>query len=251
MNSNSSTKLTGLHARPLRLLGLVPMLAPLVASACAPQYAYVPTTNATVAAQGRITAEYAIPAGSPEGNVQIASYGTTDVTPQSAPKEKLRALHLRLILADNSATPWTFDTREQRIDLSGHGPLAPAFASASAGTPPPVVTVDRGGKRVVDLFFLLPPKFQHAEALPEFDALWRVHAGATVAVERTPFERLAIDPAASYGNLDYGHGYYWDGPYWMNPEGYGAIAPEYFEQGVLIHRAPGPPPVLPANEPYQ
>ena len=135
----------------------LPLVAASAASGgCVEEYAYVPTTNATVTVQGRVAADYAIPPAAPQGNVRIASYGLTDVSPRNDPKELVHALHLRVVLADNGAAPWTFDTREQRIDLNGRGPLAPAFASANAGTPPPLVTVDQGGKRVVDLFFLLP-----------------------------------------------------------------------------------------------
>jgi hypothetical protein len=231
-----------------RIISVLPLL---VATACAPEYAYVPTTNATVTAPGRIAAKYPIPADAPQGNLQITSYGMTDVTPRSSPGEILRALHLRVVLTDNSATPWTFDTREQRVDLDGRGPLPPAFASANAGTAPPLVGVDRSGKRVVDLFFLLPENLQDAESLPEFDAVWRVKAGTTVAARRTAFARLAVDPSASNGDLDYGKGYYWEGPYWMNAEGYGGISHNYFDGGVLIHRAPGPAPVTPATAPYQ
>jgi hypothetical protein len=142
-------------------------------------------------------------------------------------------------LADNGATPWTFDTREQRVELDGRDVLAPAFASANAGTPPPVVSVDRNGKRVVDLFFLLPADLQHADAIPEFDAMWRVTAGAGVIAERTPFERLAIEPDyGAYDDWDYGGDYYWGGPYWINPDfPYAGVPFGYFGGGVAIHRS--------------
>jgi len=220
-----------------RVLRIVPLL---VATGCAPQYAYVPTTNATATVQGRVAAEYPIPPSAPQGDVRIASYGMTEVTPQSAPGEVLRALHLRLVLADNGASPWTFDTREQRIELVGGGVVAPAFASANEGVPPPVVTVARNGKRIVDLFFLLPADLQHAEAIPEFDALWRVDTGAGIVAERTPFDRLAVEPDyGGYDAWDYGGEYYWGGPYWMNPDfasfGYSG---GYLGGGVSINRSP-------------
>jgi hypothetical protein len=215
----------------------------LVAIGCAPHYSYVPTTNATATVQGRVAAEYSIPPGAPQGDVRVASYGMTDVSPQKAPNEVLRALHLRVVLADNGASPWHFDTREQRVELGGHDVLAPAFASANAGSQPPVVTIDGNGKRIVDLFFLLPANLQHADAIPEFDAMWRVNTGATgVIAERTPFERLTVEPdEGGYDDWDYGGTYYWGGPYWMNADlPYGGIGVPYgyFGEGAIIHRSP-------------
>jgi hypothetical protein len=229
-----------LVARRLAMNPALPIASLLVATGCAPHYAYVPTTNATATVQGKVAAEYPIPPSGPQGDVRIASYGLTDVTPPNAPNEILRALHLRVVLADNGPTAWTFDTREQRVELDGGGAIAPAFASANAGPPPPVVTVDRNGKRVVDLFFLLPANFQHADAIPEFDALWRVSTGAGSVAERTPFERLAVEPDyGAYDAWDYGGDYYWGGPYWMNPDFASFGFPDgYLGAGVLIHRSP-------------
>jgi hypothetical protein len=189
--------------------------------------------------QGRVAADYPIPPNAPQGDVRIASYGITDVSPKNSPNEIHRALHLRIVVADNGPTPWTFDTREQRLDLSGHGPIAPAFASANSGAPPPLVTVDPNAKRIVDLFFLLPSDVQHADVLPEFDALWRVTTASGVVVERTPFERLMVEPDyGGYDDWDYGPNYYWGGPFWMNGDWSYAGAPyENFSAGVMIHRS--------------
>lgn len=192
--------------------------------------------------QGRVAAEYPLPPNAPRGDLWISSYGITDVTPQGGSSQTLRALHLRVVIADNAASPWTFDTRDQRVDLRGRGPVAPAFASTNAGASPPVITIEPNGERVVDLFFLLPPDLQHAEQIPEFDALWRVNTDAGVVAERTPFERLSVEPDEGYyDEWDYGPDYYWAGPYWINPlipyDLYG-LPPVYFSGGVVIHRAP-------------
>jgi hypothetical protein len=220
-----------------RALWIVPLLT---AAGCTPQYSYVPTTNATSTIQGRVAADYSIPSNAPQGDVRIASYGMADVSAQQSPDESMRALHLRVVLADNGATPWTFDTRDQRVELDGQDVLAPAFASANPGVQPPLVTVPPNTKRIVDLFFLLPATLQHAEAIPEFDAMWRVDAGtAGVIAERTPFERLTIEPdAGSYDNWDYGGDYYWGGPYWMNGDvPYMGARGGYYRGGVSIHRS--------------
>jgi hypothetical protein len=240
LEGSKATALDG--QRPSRMCSARSLLVLIVvASACAPRYAYEPTANATSTIQGRAAADYPIPPDAPKGDVRIASYGLTDVSPKSTPGELLRALHLRVVVADNDVTPWTFDTREQRVDLDGRGQLTPALASANRGTPPPLVTIEPNGKRVVDLFFLLPDDMQHADQIPEFDALWRVHTGATVIAERTPFERLAIEPDYGANNdWDYGDDYYWGGPYWVNPEPYFGvgIGPGYFAGGAVIRRSP-------------
>jgi hypothetical protein len=210
------------------------------ASGCAPQYTYVPTTNATATVHGRVAADYPIPPNGAQGDVKIASFGLTDVAARNAPRERLRAIHLRVVLADNGPTAWTFDTREQRLDLNGVGPLVPGFASANAGTPPPVVTVEPNSKRVVDLFFVLPPALQAADEIPDFDAAWRVATGAGPIAEKTPFARLTVEPdLANYDDWDYGPNYYWGEPYWVNPAfPYAGIPFGYWGGGVDIHRAP-------------
>lgn len=114
-----------------RFIDWLPLLC---VCACSPvEYAYVPTTNAVATIHGRVAADYPIPPAAPQGDLRIASYGLTDVSPKGAPNQIQRALHLRVVLADNGATPWTFDTREQRVELQDHELMAPAFATASPG----------------------------------------------------------------------------------------------------------------------
>lgn len=215
----------------------------LLLGGCGHNYIYVPTTNATADVRGRVAADYAIPPQNPQGDVRLAPFGLTDVSSPSHPNEKFRAIHLRAVIANDGSTQWTFDTSEQRLDLEGHGPIAPAFASANAGSPPPNVTIPPNGKRTVDLFFLLPPNLQHASEIPEFDALWRVNTNPTVVARRTPFERLIIvpdyydyDEGWDWG-WDYGPGYYWGGPYWVNPVfPWGEFPAGYFGPDAVIVR---------------
>lgn len=207
---------------------------------CASHSVYVPTTNATATLQGRPAAQYSVPPEAPQGDVRIASFGLSSVAPQNKPDQTLRALHLRVVLADNGATPWTFDTRDQRVDLSRRGEIAPAFASADTGEPPPVVVVEPSRKRVVDLLFLLPQDFQKADALPDFDALWRVNTGAGVIAERTPFERLVVQ-TGSYAEPTQKDGQSTDGnaaAYWTNPAlPYDGLPQGYYDAGIVVHPA--------------
>jgi len=195
---------------------LLPLLG-LLTVACSPAYTYVPETNATATVAGRSAADYPIPPEQPQGDVRVASFGFADMAPQGVePDEEhsTRALHLRLVVANNSDKPWTLDTREQRLDLAGHGQSAPIFASANPGTPPPVVTIPPAGKRVVDLFFPLPVDEQRASKVPEFDAIWTVHTDTRAVTERVPFSRIMVEPEPT--PYDYGPDYWWQPPYYYD-----------------------------------
>jgi hypothetical protein len=227
---------------PMRAARLVLTLLPaLIATGCAAEYAYVPTVNATSRIEGRVAADYPIPPAAPLGDLRVASYGVTEVASNDESRDAMSALHLRAVIENRSSAEWTFDTREQRVDLSGRGALVPAFASANGGTPPPVVTIDPSGMRVVDLFFLLPQDLQGADELPAFDALSQVGTSAGLVSERTPFERLQVEPdGGGYDDWDYGAGYYWGGPYWFNPAfPYIGYPYGFFGGGgIYIHRSP-------------
>lgn len=224
----------------------------LAIAACEPEYAYVPVTNATVVA-GRVAADYPIPREAPRGDVRLASYGIVDLGSPSEENDRIRAFHIRMTLIDNTDRPWTVDTREQRIELDGYGTSAAAFVSADAGTRPPIITVPPMGKRVVDLFFPLPAPLQKESQLPSFDAMWRVQADTQLVSERTSFERMTVEPPASYDNVyDYGADYYWGPPYWYNPiypevgfTGGVGVPHRYVVNPLYVHRTSNPPRVAP------
>jgi uncharacterized membrane protein YgcG len=222
----------------LRCLALATTLA-----ACAPEYAYVPTTNAAMAGD-RVAAQYSLPTSAPHGNMQLESYGFANMTANEEGVAE-RALHLRAIIVNNGGQDWTFDTRQQAIELEGQGPAAPVFASASGGATPPLVTIPPGGKRVVDLFFPVPAAYQKAALLPSFDAISRVQTDQGLATERTPFERVEITQPDSYyaSGWDYGSDYFWGEPYWYNSDyyGYGGYGPvvggRFYGHPMNIHRS--------------
>jgi hypothetical protein len=214
------------------------LLPALLVTGCATEYAYVPRANATASVDGRLAADYAIPPASPQGDLRVASYGVTEVASNEGSPDVMSALHLRVVVENRSASAWTLDTRDQRIDLSGRGELVPAFTSANAGSAPPLVTIDASARRVVDMFFLLPQDLQGADDLPAFGALTQVNTSAGPVTERTPFERLAVEPdGGGYGDWDYGADYYWAGPYWFNPA-FPDVEYPYIGGGIFIHRSP-------------
>lgn len=214
------------------------MLLALALAACGPSYVYQPAAHATAQIRGRVAADYPIPAAHPQGDVRLASFGLAKISPTGAPAESERAVHLRMVVANNSAQPWTIDTREQRIELPARGQMPPAFVHTAEGESTlPYVTVPAGGKRTIDLFYPLPPNLQSAKHIPEFDVVWRVHTADQTVAERTPFDRLRVVPqyAAGYGP---GWGYYggwWGGPFWYDPwYPAGMLPPAYIGAPVTI-----------------
>ncbi|AUX25718.1 uncharacterized protein SOCEGT47_062670 [Sorangium cellulosum] len=127
--------------------------------------------------------------------------------------ESVPALHARLIVSNSGgAGVWTLDTRDVRIEVAGAGRSGPAFSSADAPGLP-VVRIPPGQQRSVDLYFQLPPELEGAGDIPGFDVLWRVQTDARPIAERTPFERIRVEPAGS-ATVTYGVGLGLAHPYW-------------------------------------
>jgi hypothetical protein len=185
------------------------------AAGCAPNYIYRPSQNATANVRGRLAADYNVPQGKPRGNVRVASFGVSKVTPVGTTGPQSRVLHARLVVANNSDRPWSLDVTQQVAEVhGGPGPVHPAFARSDAGSLP-IVRIDPGGKRTIDLFFPLPLGAERASKVPEFDVVWRLDTAPQVVLQRTPFERLAVEPLWAGP----GWGWYWGpGPYgWYDP----------------------------------
>jgi hypothetical protein len=211
--------------------------------ACENHYVYAPATNTGADVAGRPASQVSIPPEAPRGDVRVATFGISELEAQGKSDEpKVQSLHLRMIVANNSAAPWTVDTRAhtraQKLVLPDRGESGPAFASADAGTPPPLVTIPAGGKRTIDLFFPLPEDMAKASQLPAFDAVWTVQTDARPVTERIPFERLQVEPAYA-GAYDWD---YWGAPYWYDPlyyphAWYGVgVPPAYFGGSIIVHR---------------
>jgi hypothetical protein len=191
------------------------VITALTFGACESMYMYQPSSNATSTVRGRAAAEYQLPSPTlTEGDLRIASFGISRVSrAQGGP---MHAMHVRMVVSNNTGQPWTIDTREQLADVRGLGTVKLAFAR-SEGQDLPIVTVNAGQKRTIDLFFPLPPQMEKASQIPEFDILWRVHAdNGRLVAQRTPFERLRIEPA--YAGVGWGYPYY--GAYGFGPFGW-------------------------------
>ncbi|MFI5289422.1 MAG: hypothetical protein ACHQ17_07225 [Polyangia bacterium] len=207
-------------------------LGALVLAGCAGDYAYVPAEAATAQVGGQAAADYPIPPEAPQGDVRIASFGISPLAVNQ--QESVRALHLRMVIANNSSQQWTVDTREQLAALSGEGESRPIFASTDQGELP-LVPIAPGDKRTIDLFYPLPADLQKASELPEFDLVWNVDTGnGRVVAERTPFQRVTVEPQYAADYSGYYEPAYWGPIWWYDPYYF-----QYtFARPVIIHRRP-------------
>ena len=90
----------------------------------------MPTTNATAVVGGRPASLFSVPPESPRGSVRVASYGFARLQlHEDTGAPDLSAVHVRLIVDDDSDAGWWLDTREQRLDLKGHGQSVAAYAA--------------------------------------------------------------------------------------------------------------------------
>ena len=209
-------------------------------------FVYRPAISSNAVVAGRPAAHHRIPPEAPRGDVRVATFGFAELTPTDGKGDDVRALHVRMVVSNDSDATWTVDTREQRVALPGNGESRPAYARSDDGQPP-LVEIPAHAQRSVDLFFPLPPAMQKASELPSFDTLWTVRAGAELVTQRTPFERLEVTPV--YRTTPYYHGWYgWGPPYYHDPyyaRG-GAFfgmryTPMFVERPIVIRPAPPPP----------
>lgn len=216
----------------------------LAVGACSSDYVYEPAANTTARVNGLAAADYQIPPELPQGDVRVTTFGIAKLRPtDNREGGHIRALHVRMVIANNANQPWTVDTREQRAVLAGNNQSRAAFAAAQSGALP-TLEIPAGSQRTIDLYFPLPTTLQTADKIPNFDVVWRVHTNERVVTERTPFERMELVP---YG--DYGYASSWYDPYYPGGTFYGAgaLPPAYVQQPIIIERPP--PPVIPPAVP--
>lgn len=191
---------------------------------CGAKYYYEPAEQATARVAGYPAARYAEPPERPTGDVRVATFGIVDV--DVGAEDRVPSLHVRLVVSKEGGTaPWTLDTREIRVHLANRAPITPSFTSSSADGLPSI-QVAPGQKLTVDAFFPLPADLRRARDLPHFDVSWVIETEARRIAERTPFERIRIEPYPEpgfyYGRYGYGYGpgfapYWWYDPVYAYP----------------------------------
>jgi len=123
---------------------------------------------------------YALPGPDrPRGEIKVESYG---VRAESA---WVGVLHVRLTITnDVDDTPWQIDTGEVTAEIEGQGASQAGSVATDAGTPP-LLSVPRGERRVVDLYFAAPTSL--AGSPSSCSVTWSVRTGDGAVTEETSF----------------------------------------------------------------
>jgi hypothetical protein len=200
------------------------------AAGCVHEYAYVPVGPGT---GNGPAARYPIPPDAPRGEVYVTSFGFTlmDV----AQGRSAQMMHARVVAVNNTGQEtWTLDGRDQQLVVAPGQPLLqPAFANTDAGAGP-VYAVPPGQRRVLDLYYAVPPPFDDPTRLGSFELDWRVNVGNLPIASRTPFQRLEGAPAGYAPYPDYvfvGLGWaplWWYGPFFPHAYAYRPVIHNYY-----------------------
>lgn len=121
----------------------------------------------------------------PNGEVRISSQGVRRIS--SSEGAQVDALLVRMTVTNDGERPWTIDTRAQLMQLPTGFRVEPLLAQ-SPGAVGPVVDVGCRERRVVDLYYVVPPA--GLASLPSFELLWQIHAGDRVVSRRTELQRV-------------------------------------------------------------
>ncbi len=195
-------------------------VAVIVVGCAETQYVYTPQTANEVTAN-LPAARTPIPQERPEGAIEVASYGITQLHPQGT---TVPALHVRMIATnDGDDIPWQLDTREQYVEIAGEGRSVAMYVNSDVQTLP-IVSIGRHERRVFDFYFPLPETIRDEHHLPRFDVQWQVTTPARVVASRTTFDRVTQEPTSYYA---YGDAWpYWAGygPYWWYDPFYPSVA---------------------------
>jgi hypothetical protein len=221
------------------------LVAPWLCGCAQDKYIYRPGEQATASIAGLPAGRYALPPERPVGTVWVASGGATEVKLPNG--QTTRMLSVRMVVSNNAdEVSWLIDTREQRIVVRGAGESRPAFVNSS-GEGLPEIQVPRAQKRTIDLFYPLPADTQKKGPI-EFDLVWQVRTGERMIAERTPFDRLEIEPVYfdGYAGSTWAWGPYWwydrfwPGPTYLSSPGFVYFPPTTVAPAVPDHR-PAPP----------
>jgi hypothetical protein len=168
---------------------MAPLVAALLGAAgCATtqQYGYRPTEMVASSEGGFPSSRYVITPQAPRGEVYLTSFGTRDIDAGEGRRDQL--VHVRMAVANQSGEQsWFVDPTQQFLVGGGMGTQRPAFMEVD-GRQSTTVSVDRGQRRVFDLYYRMPPGADAAN-LPAFDMQWQVNTGAQLYAQRTPFVR--------------------------------------------------------------
>lgn len=171
--------------------GMVALLSVTMASCAGTSRSiYEPRENALADLAGHVAAQYAIPSESPRGAIRLASFGITQI---SLLGRSWPALHVRVVLSNGGAEPWSIDARTITLALPGRAPVAPKLVNSDVPELP-VARVPRGGAVALDLFYPLPARVA-AHQPTSFQVQWQVQTESGPAAGATTFDRETLENA--------------------------------------------------------
>jgi hypothetical protein len=183
-------------------------IAALVGCAATTSYMYSPQ-DASYWADGYPATATAVPPESPQGKVEVTSFGVVEITPDGF--GPIAALHVRLaVINEGDTTAWTVTTTEQLVEIPGEGRSRPMYVNTNLASLPAAAVAQRE-RRVFDLYYPLPAGIVDDDDLPVFDFLWQVTTSARTFASRTRFSRFEQESPSSYTRVTLYTGW---GPYW-------------------------------------
>lgn len=199
-------------------------IAGLVGCAATTSYVYSPQ-DASYWADGYPATATAVPPESPQGKVEVTSFGVVEITPDGF--GPIDALHVRLAVTnEGDATAWTVATTDQLVEIPGEGRSRPLYVNTDLATLPAAAVAQRE-RRVFDLYYPLPAGIDSDDGVPVFDVLWQVTTPARTFASRTRFRRLEQEPPAMYARVTRYTGW---GPYWWYDP--------FYPRMVFVHHRP-------------
>jgi hypothetical protein len=181
-----------------------------------------------------------VPPEAPQGKVELASFGITDLAPEGA--GAISALHVRIAITnEGDATPWQVTTTDQLVEIAGEGRSKPFFVNSDQQTLP-TISIGQRQRRVLDLYYPLPSTISDIEQLPAFELLWTVSTPSRPYSSRTRFVRLERDEPEVRAHFVVFSGW---GPYWWYDPFYPGVVFRHHRPivvhrpgGVIVHRSP-------------
>lgn len=152
-------------------------------------YQYRPTPE-SIQADVENSAFYRI---TPRGQIEVTSLGLADVETRKS-HAPLRMMQLRIILVNQGKKDdWTFNTSDQLLMIRPGGWIRPALVNSDLQGLPQVRVLP-GERRIVDLYYSLPPEKDSLAEIPAFRFRWELEAAGRAIQETTPFERISESP---------------------------------------------------------
>jgi hypothetical protein len=111
--------------------------------------------------------------GALRGDIDIVSYGVALVAADNGPA--LPVLHVRGTFVNRADTQWTVELADMAVSYGDAYPaMNPVLVNTDATTLP-IAVINRGERRVIDVYFPTPPRITDSETLSMFALTYRVN----------------------------------------------------------------------------